>query len=90
MLLPVDKQSRNMESTGFDLIPSRSRVEVKRLNTSLEIPNDAIAVKKTHIVKLSTSCLKTKLSLFSLDILRLVHGPYSQDPYVVMQSRKEQ
>ena len=52
MLLPVDRLKRKTESTGFTLIPERSDVDVKRRKTSLEMPRDAIAVRKTQIVKL--------------------------------------
>ena len=72
MLLPVDKQSRNMESTGFDLIPSRSLVEVNRLNTSLEIPSDAIAVKKTHIVKFSKATIISALIVETAPAIRQI------------------
>ena len=52
MLLPVERLNRKTESTGFTEIPKRSDVEVKRRKTSLEMPRDAIAVRKTQMVKL--------------------------------------
>ena len=51
MLLPVDRLNRKTESTGFTEISERSDVDVKRRKISLEIPSDAIAVRKTQIVK---------------------------------------
>ena len=43
---------RKTESTGLDVNEERSFDVVKRRKTSLEIPSEAIAVRKTHIVKL--------------------------------------
>ena len=47
----MDRLNRKTESTGFTEIPERSDVDVKRRKISLEIPRDAIAVRKTQIVK---------------------------------------